>query len=135
MATHPDWVKEKKINIVVQVAPEPSPQFPNAPGIMPLIKSKRERAMMEAVVGPNAVGRPLMAPRGLPSERVMEAVNSPRFRQDAKKSGLNINPLSGEKLQQIFMTAPSLSPDMVVEMNKIVQTKYRTVKKKKKKKK
>jgi tripartite-type tricarboxylate transporter receptor subunit TctC len=141
-ATHPDWVKENKIQIVVQVAPEPSPRFPNAPGIMSLIKNERDRAMMEAVVGPNAVGRPLMAPPGIPSERVallrsafMQAVNSPRFKQDAKKSGLKMNPLSGEKLHEIFMTAPNLSPDMVAEMNKIVATKYRSVKKSKKKKK
>jgi hypothetical protein len=108
---------------------------------MPLIKNKRDHAMMEAVVGPNAVGRPLMATPGIPAERVallrrafMEAINSPGLKQDAAKGGLKISPLSGEKLQQIFMTAPDLSPDMVEDMNKIVATKYRSVKKSKKKK-
>lgn len=141
-ATHPDWIKEKKINVLVQVAPEASPLFPDAPGVMPLIKNKRDHAMMEAVVGPNAVGRPLMATPGIPSDRVallrrafMEAINSPGLKKDAAKGGLEINPLSGEKLQQIFMTAPDLSPDMVVDMNKIVATKYKSVKKSKKKKK
>lgn len=141
-ATHADWVKDKKINVVIQVAPKPSPRFPNAPGVMNLIKNKRDRAMMMAVVGPNAIGRPLMAPPGLPAERVallrrafMQAVNSPGFRADAKKSRLKLNPLSGEKLQQIVLSAPKLSPDMVAEMNKIVEKKYRTRKKKKKKKK
>jgi len=138
LATHPDWVKQKKINVLVQVAPQPSPLFPDAPGVMPLIKNKRDHAMMEAVVGPNVVGRPLMATPGIPAERVavlrrafMEAINSPGLKQDAAKGGLKINPLSGEKLQQIFMSAPDLSPDMVEDMNKIVATKYRSVKKKK----
>lgn len=141
-ATHPTWAPEKKINILVQVGLKPSPKFPDVPGIMSLVSKKRDRAMMEAIVRPNSIGRPLMAPPGIPAQRVallrrafMQAVNSPEFKRDAKKSRLKLNPLSGDKLQQMFINAPKLSPEMVVEMNKVVETKYRSIKKKKKKKK
>jgi tripartite-type tricarboxylate transporter receptor subunit TctC len=141
-ARQPTWVKEGKVNLVVQVTTTPSPRFPKVPGIMTLVKSKESKAMMEAIVAPNTVGRAIMAPPELQPGRAaqhraaFEAVMaSPAFRADAKKARLDINPMSGADLQTFFQNTPDLPPDLVTRMQKIVAIKYRSIKKAKKQKK
>lgn len=141
-ARQPTWVKEGKVNLLVQVAMDPSPRFPKVPGIMTLVNSKEDRAMMAAIVAPNTVGRSIMAPPGLSAERVTQiraafdtVVRSKNFLAEAKKLRLAVRPMSGADLQAFFLNTPDLAPDLVSKMQKVVAIKYRSIKKKKKKKK
>jgi tripartite-type tricarboxylate transporter receptor subunit TctC len=132
----PTWISEKKVNVLIQVGMNPSPEFPNAPGIMSLIKGKNERAMLEAIVGPNTVGRSAMAPPGLPAARVAllrtafdNMSKSKAYLEEAKRLRVQINHMSGTDLQKYFATTPDLSADLVKEMNRIVKKKHLTCKK------
>ncbi|MFT5538912.1 MAG: tripartite-type tricarboxylate transporter receptor subunit TctC [Alphaproteobacteria bacterium] len=132
----PTWVRDKKVHVLVQVAMSPNPDYPNAPGIMSLVKEEKARAMMESIVGPNTVGRSVMAPPGLPAARVAllrtafdKTVRSKAFLKDAKKQRLAVRPMSGADLQNYFATTPKLSADLVTRMNKIVKAKLTSCKK------
>jgi tripartite-type tricarboxylate transporter receptor subunit TctC len=132
----PTWVRDKKVNVLVQVGMKALPEYPNAPGIMTLVKDKSARDMMASIVGPNTVGRSVMAPPGLPADRVAllraafdKMVQSEAFLKDAKKQRLSVNPMSGMDLQNYFATTPKLSADLVQRMNQIIKTKHISCKK------
>ncbi|MDH3239222.1 MAG: tripartite tricarboxylate transporter substrate-binding protein [Alphaproteobacteria bacterium] len=141
-ARQPTWVQEGKVNLLVQVTMKPSPQFPQVPGIMTLVKSKEEKAMMEAIVAPNTVGRAIMAPPSLSIERVAQhrtafdlVMASKAYQAEAKKLRLKVKPMSGADLQAFFLNTPDLAPNLVARMQKVVAIKYRSIKKSKKEKK
>jgi tripartite-type tricarboxylate transporter receptor subunit TctC len=66
------------------------------------------------------MGRPFLAPPGLPPERAevlrhafMETMTDPAFMADADKSQLEVNPVSGEEVQklvaEIYRTPPEVA--------------------------
>ena len=77
-----------------------------------------------------------MAPPDLPAERAAllrgafdKVVRTAAFKREAKKLRLDLNPMSGADLQNYFLTAPTLAPEMVARMNKVIATKHLTCKK------
>ncbi len=136
------WLKEKKVNILVQVALQRAPGLENVPLLSELGATKADRTMLTVLSSTNAIGRSLSAPPGLPADRVAALrgafdamVKSKTFLAEAKRIGHPINPLSGAALRKIVLQAGDLTPEMIKRIQAIVAIKYRSIKKKKKKKK
>jgi tripartite-type tricarboxylate transporter receptor subunit TctC len=107
-STHPDWIKEKKINILAQLSLEKHPDLPNVPLIMDFAKTEEQKQIFRLVFARQVMGRPFVAPPGVPPERVdalrkafMDALADPALLAEAKKLQLEITPVSGEKVQQL----------------------------------
>ena len=107
-ATKPDWIRDKKINIIAQVGLTRAPDLPDVPLITDLATNEEDRAALRLLSAPATVGRPYFTTPGVPAERVKalrEAFSAMEkdaaFLEDAKKLGLEINPVSGEDLQKI----------------------------------
>jgi tripartite-type tricarboxylate transporter receptor subunit TctC len=107
-ATRPEWLKDKKINILAQIGLNKSPDLPDVPLLMDLATNEEDRAVLKLLSSPSAIGRPIFTTPGVPEDRVkalraaFEAtVKDPAFIEEAKKAGLEIDPVSGEELQRI----------------------------------
>ncbi|HEY8578262.1 MAG TPA: tripartite tricarboxylate transporter substrate-binding protein [Beijerinckiaceae bacterium] len=107
-ATRPEWVRDKKLNILAQVGLKRAPDLPDVPLLMDLATNDQDRAAMRLLSAPTAIGRPFFAPPGTPKERVATLraafdamVKDKAFLDEAEKAGLDINPVPGEELQQI----------------------------------
>ena len=107
----PDWVADHRLNFLAQIGLEPNAELTRlgAPEIWPYIKDEENRKVAEIVISQQAFERPYFAPPGLPAERVAAlraafdaTMHDPAFLADAGKIGLDISPMSGEKLQQII---------------------------------
>lgn len=138
----PQWLKEGKLNLLVQVAVKKAPDLPNVPLLWELTKNKEHRTMFEVLSSTNGVGRSITAPPGLPSDRVKALrtafdamVKSKNFLAEAKRMRLQVDPLPGEELKKLVLKAGDLTPKMVEQINDIINIKYKSIKKKKKKKK
>ena len=66
----PDWLAERKINILLQYGNQPNKELPGVPFVMDLIEDEQGRKIMEIASAPLAVGRPLVAPPGVAADRV-----------------------------------------------------------------
>jgi tripartite-type tricarboxylate transporter receptor subunit TctC len=104
----PDWLTEKKINILLQVGLTKSPELPDAPLLIDLVKNDDDRRMLTLLSAPSAMGRPFAAPPGLsPStanllRRAFAAtLADPEFLAEARKMQADISPLSGEDVQRL----------------------------------
>ncbi|MDB5649429.1 MAG: tripartite tricarboxylate transporter family receptor, partial [Hyphomicrobiales bacterium] len=107
-ATKPDWVKDKKINILVQIGLTKAADLPDVPLLIDLAKNDEDRAVLKLISAPATIGRPLFGPPGTPVERVRilrkafdEMIKDQAFLDDAKRERLDINPVAGAELERI----------------------------------
>jgi tripartite-type tricarboxylate transporter receptor subunit TctC len=114
---HPDWVRDKKVNIIVQMALERDPELPNVPNILDFVKDPEDRELFEALFSRQEMGRPFVAPPEVPADRVMalrraipETIGDPAFRAEAQKTGMDIQYVDGEQIERLIHRAYALSP-------------------------
>jgi tripartite-type tricarboxylate transporter receptor subunit TctC len=106
----PQWLAEKKVNILVQVAAESNPELDKmgVPTLWKFVKNDDDRKVIELVVSQQIFGRPYFLPPGVPLERVkvirdafLATVKDEAFLADAKKARIDIEPVGGAKVQDV----------------------------------
>jgi tripartite-type tricarboxylate transporter receptor subunit TctC len=109
VTTRPDWLAENRINVLLQLALEKHPDLPDVPLVMDLARNDDERMAMELIFARQVMGRPYLAPPGLPSERLealrraFEATTTdPEFLADAARIDLELNPVTGEDIDALL---------------------------------
>ena len=109
-STRPQWLKDKKINLLVQMSTEPHPELTEmgVPFIMDYAKTDDQKAILAFIFSRQAWGRPYIAPPGVPADRAMAlqaafmaTMTDPEFLADAKKQKLDVSPLSGPKVASL----------------------------------
>jgi tripartite-type tricarboxylate transporter receptor subunit TctC len=102
------WLDEKKINIIVQMALEKAPDLPDTPLIMDFAKSEIERQALELLFTPQAVAWPLVAPPDVPADRITmlrrafdATMKDPAFVAEANRLRIDVEPVTGEAMQKI----------------------------------
>lgn len=120
-SAHPDWIAEKKINIIVQIGREKHPDLPNVPLLRDLIKTADGRREIDLAFASLSMGRPFVAPGGMAADRIgllrdsfMAAFNSPALRADARKVKLEVIPMRGEDVNKL-LAEQYASPKAVVD--------------------
>ena len=119
-ATHQNWIDEKRINVLVQLSLSRHPDLPNVPLIMDFAKSNEEKQIFKLVFARQPMGRPFLMPPGIPADRMvavrkafMDTMKDGEFLADAEKMKLEINPVSGdavqEIVQQVYQTPKSIA--------------------------
>jgi tripartite-type tricarboxylate transporter receptor subunit TctC len=121
-STRPDWFPGKKIAVPIQVALERSPFLPDIPTVTELITDDRQRKILELVLSPQEMDRPILMPPGTPVEKVNilrrafeAAVKDPEFLAEANKKNLDVEEVSGEKVAAIIQRAFAMPPEIVIE--------------------
>jgi tripartite-type tricarboxylate transporter receptor subunit TctC len=117
---NPDWIQEKKINLIFQMTETRDPLMPDTPTLLEFAKNDEQKKVISLMVTSEAIGRPLLAPPGVPAERVallrkalMEVVKDPEFVAEAEKAQLEISPVPGEKLQKMVRDLIATPPDII----------------------
>jgi tripartite-type tricarboxylate transporter receptor subunit TctC len=115
-----DWLRDKKVNILLQYAPERSPDMPDVPLLSELGKTEADRAALKLYTFGNELGRSVMATPGVPAERVaalrkafMDAMRSPEMKAEVKKLKIEIGPMSGEKVAALIDQTLKVPPDIL----------------------
>jgi len=102
------------------VALERSPLFPDVPAVAEFAKDERSRQILELFVAPQAMDRPILAPPGVPSERVAAlrsafhaAMNDAGFIAEARRQHLQIAEVDGTRVAKTLSGAYALPADIV----------------------
>jgi tripartite-type tricarboxylate transporter receptor subunit TctC len=119
-STRPDWFAQKKISVPMIVALRRSPLFPDVPAVAEFAKDERSRQILQLFVAPQSMDRPILAPPGVPAERIAvlraafhAAVNDPGFIAEATKQHLEVEEVSGDHVADILAAAYTLPADVV----------------------
>lgn len=106
----PDWLRDKKITILVQMALEKHPDLPDVPLLLDFAKTSQDRQEMELAVASLSMGRPFVLPSGVPTDRVkilndsfMAAAKDPDLLAEAAKEHLEINAIDGAAVHKILV--------------------------------
>ena len=123
-STRPDWFPPKKISVPVQIALERDPQFPDVPALSELAKDAKTKQILQLILSPMAMDRPILTPPGVPADRIQllktafhAAMADPAFLADAKKQRIEVKEVSGEKVAKILSDAFMMPPDVVKAAN------------------
>jgi tripartite-type tricarboxylate transporter receptor subunit TctC len=127
MSTKPDWVRDRKVTYLLQMALERNPKV-DAPLVFEFAKDDATRQMMTLMFGPLALNKPFFGPPGMPAERTAElraafvrALADPELRAEAKKTfGDEIEPSTGEQAQKVLADMYATPPDVVERLRGIL---------------
>src|SRR5712672_665422 len=70
IGTRSEWVRDKKINILLQFADEKHTDLPDVPLVTELAKTERQHQMLDLVLSSQTMARPFAVPPEVPAERV-----------------------------------------------------------------
>jgi tripartite-type tricarboxylate transporter receptor subunit TctC len=123
-STHPDWLRDHKINILFQVGPRREPDLPDVPLWSELAQNDDQRQVLEILSGDAAVGRPILTAPDVPAERVAalrkafdDTLRDPQFIAAANQANMYFNPMGGEELQRVVDKIAS-PPERILAMVK-----------------
>ena len=125
----PDWVRDGKVNVLLQVGLEPNAELTRMgiPSVFNYIKSDDARKVVELVISQQVFQRSYIAPPGLPAEQLETlrsafdaTMNDRQFLDDAEKIRIDISPLSGAKVQALVQQLYATPKDIVAQARRAI---------------
>jgi tripartite-type tricarboxylate transporter receptor subunit TctC len=132
-STRAQWLEQKKIRVVLQMSTDRHPDLPKVPLVMDLAKNDKERKILELIFARQTMGRPFVAPPGVPEARVkalqaafMSTMKDPKFRADAKKINLEVEPIDGAEIQNIVKSMYEAPKEIVQAAKEAIERSDKT---------
>ncbi len=119
----PHWIAEKKINVLVQVGLAKDKDLPDVPLLIDLAKTPQQRAVFQFLSSNTAVGFPVVAPPGVPVDRVAilrkavaDTMSDPAFLRDAERQRLPVQFTPGDDVQRIVQGLVTAPPEVIATL-------------------
>ncbi|MPZ40709.1 MAG: hypothetical protein GEU95_22200 [Rhizobiales bacterium] len=121
-ASRPHWIKDKLLNVIVQLGMEKLPDLPDVPAALDLVKDPHKKRVLMLILMRQETGRPIAAPPGVPEDRLAalrrafeETMKDPAFIAEAGKLQLEIEPMTGTQIQAMLTEAFATPKEIVAE--------------------
>jgi hypothetical protein len=125
VSLNPDWIREKKINVIIQVGMKKEATLPHVPLLIDQAKNEQDRAVFSLMSRVAAISRPIVTTPGVPAERIKalraafdQTIRDPDFLEEARRQRLEIDAVDGEQLQKMMsdiIDAPQATKEKVRE--------------------
>ena len=122
------YLKEKKLNLLVQFAASRNADMPDVPSLLELTDDPQVREIFHHLVSNDEIGRSLFTTPNVPPARLallraafQKMIADPEFRAEAEALKLPLAPKSGEEMQKIVAEELEISPSVkakIVELSK-----------------
>lgn len=119
---HDAWLKDGRLKVLFNLEKNPIPDV-DAPTIYKFTKTQEQRDLIALYNGSVELGRPVVAPPGVPKDRVTAlrrafdaTIKDPAFRADAEKQKLEINALTGEQLEELVTDLMKTPPELAEKL-------------------
>jgi len=116
----PEWLRENKIHLIVQYALTRHPEIGHVPAVVDLAANDEQRQVLSLFASGSDIGRAIVAPPGVAPDIVAtlrtafaQTMKDPALAADLHKSGLDSDPLGGDKLQALVRSAVDVPPAVV----------------------
>jgi tripartite-type tricarboxylate transporter receptor subunit TctC len=119
-------LRDKQINLLLQTGADKNSELPQVPRMIDLAKSDEDRVLLALFSSPSTIGRSVVAPPGIPTERVqalrqafMAAIRDPALLEEVKRSKLALDPLDGATLQANIAGTGAVSPELIARARRV----------------
>jgi tripartite-type tricarboxylate transporter receptor subunit TctC len=123
-----NWVRNKRIIVLVQMSLSKHPDLPDVPLIMDLAKTDEQRQIFKMIFARQTMGRPYVAPPGVPADRLaalrkafMDTMADKEFLDETEQNKFEINPVSGDQLEALVKEIYQTPPEVVKKAAAMVQ--------------
>jgi tripartite-type tricarboxylate transporter receptor subunit TctC len=120
-AARPHWIKDNKLNVIVQLALATLPELPGVPSALDLVTDPVKKQVLGLILIRQEVGRPVAAPPGVPADRLAAlrrafdaTMRDPQFLAEAERLELEIEPLNAAQIDKLLADAYA-SPKAIVQ--------------------
>jgi tripartite-type tricarboxylate transporter receptor subunit TctC len=120
-AGRPDWFRDRKLNIILQIGLNKIRDLPDVPNAYDLVADPDAKRALQLILIRQEMGRPYALPPGVPADRVAllrqgfeDTLKDPQFIAEAEKLQLEIDPLTGAQISDLLKTAYS-APQPIVD--------------------
>ena len=128
-STRPDWIRDKKIDLLLVFALEKSHDIPaEVPLALDKVPSEEMRQILRVHLAGQAFGRPFAAPPGIPADRKAAlraafdaTMKDPEFVSEAKKAGLEVSPITGAEIDGLLAGIYALPPDLIEKAKQVMK--------------
>jgi tripartite-type tricarboxylate transporter receptor subunit TctC len=111
-ASRPHWIKDRLLNVVVQMGFDRLADLPDVPRALDLVSDAEKKQVLELILVRQEMGRPIAAPPGVPADRVAAlrsgfdaTMKDPDFLAEAERAQLEIDPLTGDQIETLVAAA------------------------------
>jgi tripartite-type tricarboxylate transporter receptor subunit TctC len=119
-STRPEWVTDKKINVLVQIGLKRASDLLDVPLLFELAGNDSDRQVLTFLSADTAIARALVATPDTPADRVAAlrrafdaTMQDPQFLAEAEKAQMDVSPMTGEDAQKIADSIVNTPPDVV----------------------
>lgn len=119
-STRPQWLKENKIHMLVQVALKRAPDLQDVPLMLELASNDFDRQVLTFLSADTAIARAVVTTPGVPPERLAalrkafeETMSRKDVLDEADKLQMDINVISGEEAHRIATSIVNADPKVI----------------------
>ena len=125
MVRKPHWLKEGKIRVLAQVGLKKIPGYEHVPLLLEFARNDEERQIIRLISSRSAIGRPVVAPPGVPRARVaalrkafIATMGDAQFKADIKKRRMLNDWRSGEEVAKIMAEMLATPKSLITKTKK-----------------
>jgi tripartite-type tricarboxylate transporter receptor subunit TctC len=123
----PQWIADRKIRVIAQYGLKRHADLAEVPSMLDLANSEADRRALMVMFARTEYGRPYFLPPDVPAARVAAlrqafaaTMRDPAFVADAARLQLDVDPMSGEELQNLIAALGRTPPDVVARLRAIL---------------
>jgi tripartite-type tricarboxylate transporter receptor subunit TctC len=124
----PDWVRDRKINILFHTGVGDSAELPGVPRIRELVKDETDRKALAFLLAREVMGRPFVAPPGVPADRAKAlrgafdaTLTDPEFLKDAARANVEVNLVTADEIDRLLKDAAALPPAVITRAREALE--------------
>jgi tripartite-type tricarboxylate transporter receptor subunit TctC len=127
-ASRPHWIKDKLLNVIVQMGLEKLADLPAVPAALDLVSDPAKKEVLTLILIRQEPGRPLAAPPGVPADRLAAlrsafdaTLKDPEFIADADKLQMEIEPLTAAQIDALLARAYATPKNIVKQAGELLE--------------
>jgi len=121
-ALYAEWLREKKVRILIQIGLDKVPELANVPSVFDLVRSEEDRQVLALWAAPLKMGRPFFAPPGMSNDRIEllrrafdATMKDPDMLAEAKRMNLAVDAITGEQVAALIKQIYATPKDVVAK--------------------
>jgi tripartite-type tricarboxylate transporter receptor subunit TctC len=129
MSAWADLYNSGDFRAVIQLSGRKQDDLKGVPHVDDFAKSDEDKQVYGLIFGTQALGRIFLSPPGTPDARrnalragLLASMKDPQFIADAKKTQIDISPLTGEEVERFIARLSTASPSVVERVKQAVRT-------------
>jgi tripartite-type tricarboxylate transporter receptor subunit TctC len=111
-SVHPDYMRDGKINVIVQIGLRKAADLPNVPTLADVAQNKDQEEIIKLIVTTLAMSRPFAAPPDVPADRKAALIaafekttQDPQFKAEAQRIKLDVDFVPAHDIDRLLAAA------------------------------